>query len=82
MGAIKRGNLMISAALPSLLMALVFLGALGTSNYALADEPTTLRWVPAVIPGLALALLAWRFHAFHWPYTISELSDLEHQLPR
>jgi hypothetical protein len=44
MGAIKRGDSMISAALPPLLMALVFLGALGTSIYALADEPTTLRW--------------------------------------
>ena len=81
LGAVERGESMIAAMLPAILMGLVFAGALGTAIFALADEGSALRWMPPVIPGAAFAFLAWRFHSLHRPRAVRNLAELDRQLP-
>jgi hypothetical protein len=44
-------------------MGLALAATLAVCVYVLAEEPTPLRWMPAVLPALLFALLYWRYHA-------------------
>ena len=79
--AVERGDTQFGALLGPVLMGLLLAASLAVCIYALADEPTPLRWLPAVIPTLLFALLYWRYHAVHRPRAVAELGELERQLP-
>lgn len=79
--AVERGDTRFGALLGPVLMGLVLAASLAVCVYALADEPTPLRWMPAAIPALLFALLYWRYHAVHRPRAVAELGELARQLP-
>ena len=79
--AVERGSTQFGALLGPVAMGLVLAATLAVCVYALADERTLLRWMPAVLPALLFALLAWRYHAVHRPRAVAELGELERQLP-
>jgi len=81
LSAVERGDTRFGALLGPVLMGLLLAASLAVCVYALADEPTPLRWLPAVIPALLFALLYWRYHAVHRPRAVAELGELERQLP-
>jgi len=79
--AVERGDTQFGALLGPVLMGLLLAASLAVCIYALADEPTPLRWAPAAIPALLFAWLFWRYHAVHRPRAVAELGELERQLP-
>jgi hypothetical protein len=78
--AVERGDTRFGALLGPVLMGLLLAASLAVCAYALADEPTPLRWAPAVIPALLFGLLYWRYHAVHRPRAVAELGELDRQL--
>jgi len=79
--AVERGDTQFGALLGPVLMGLLLAASLAVCVFALPDEPTLLRWVPAVLPALLFGLLYWRYQAVHRPRAVAELGELERQLP-
>ena len=80
--AVERGDTQFGALFGPVLTGVVLVATLAVCVYALADEPTLLRWVPALIPALVFGLLAWRYFAVHRPRAVADLGELDRQLPR
>lgn len=80
--AVERGESQFDALLGPVLSALVVPPALAVSIFLLADQPPYLRWLPAVIPLLAFAVLIWSYQTIHRPRPVEDLAELDRQLPR
>lgn len=80
--AVERGDTRFGALFGPVLIGLVLIAALAVCTYALADEPPALRWLPALVPGLIFALLAWRYRTVHRPRPVEDFAELDRQLPR
>jgi hypothetical protein len=81
-GAVERGESRLGALFGPVMIGLVLAAALAVSLFALADEPSLLRWVPVAVPAPLFALLVWRYRAVHRPRPVADLGELDRQLPR
>lgn len=80
--AVERGDTQFGALLGPVLTGLLLIAALAVCAWALADYPPHLRWLPALVPALLFALLFWRYRTVHRPHPVTDLAELERQLPR
>lgn len=81
LAAVERGTTVAAALYLPVAIGLLLAATLAVCIFALAEEPTLLRWVPAVIPALLFAFLVWRFQTLHRPRSVADLGELERQLP-
>lgn len=80
-GAVERGETAFGALLGPLLIGLLLIAALFVGAYALADHPPHLRWLPALLPALIFGLMLWRYRTVHRPRPVTDLAELDRQLP-
>jgi hypothetical protein len=78
---VERGVSLFSAWLLPALLGLLTLAALGIGIYALADHIWWQRFLPAFAPALLFALFCWNASARLTPRPVTDLAELDRQLP-